>query len=778
MHSTFKRFFAATLAAISTMLATGEVAAMGQDERNGVFPALPAMLAERSVTLRVDGALDDEAWRAAPVFDAFHQYMPADGKLAPANLRTTVQLLIDDGALVFGIRAWDDAPERMRGTLTRRDKVGPDQDFIGVWLDPTGHGRAAQFVRVNIAGVFSDGMYRADLDETDLGPDFPIDAAVKRLPDGYSMEIRWPLSNLRFPYADGKTWRVMIERSVPHADGLLLTSTPLKNGALSYISALQDVGGMGDTVVAVRDRSFLELKPELTLRSNRDHSEAGSQRGDRASVGLEINARPRADWVFNATLNPDFSQVEIDQPTATGASRIALSLPEKRGFFLESADVLGLPLSAFYSRTVADPEWGLRATWRDAGADATAMSLRDQEGGVVLRGAVYETSEYAQTRRTLASLVRTRWHGEHAVLGGFVAQRGYGDAGSNEVAGVDGQWRDDGQQAIWLLMHSQTSAGFVEAPLARSARVATRHGSYALGKFSSSSEAWWNELQLEAITPGFVNDNGFVPQTGVLKTVFNLNRRLGAHTLALADAQLELYEFEAHLGLHEIRTLADAQQGQQANQIVERKLQPGIWFRAGRQTNLWANLGFDQQRGRRLGVLHQVPAVHFGFESSPLPWMTKFNAEVTLGRQLDVDADRVGSGGNVIVDMGLRLPLPMPLPGMRGWSVETDFRVNRAWVQGTLGHPAFLDQGWRALGMLHFTASDSIRLLAQTTSAARRDDGVSLLEPWADRQMHRSLLYRHLWRHGRMMSLGLSHDRTRAPDTTSKSLTLKFQWEV
>jgi hypothetical protein len=122
--------------------------------------------------------------------------------------------------------------------------------------------------------------------------------------------------------------------------------------------------------------------------------------------------------------------------------------------------------------------------------------------------------------------------------------------------------------------------------------------------------------------------------------------------------------------------------------------------------------------------------------------------------------------------------LRLPLPGTRGWSIETDFRLNRAWVQGTLGRPAFVDNGWRALGMLHFTAADSLRLLAQTTSAARRDDGVSGLEPWAERQMHRSLLYRHLWRHGRSMSVGFSRDRTRDPDTTNKSLTVKVQWEV
>jgi len=743
-----------------------------------VLPSLPALLLERHQLVTVDGELGEAPWQAAPEFADFHQFLPENGKPLPAGLRTSVRLLIDGDALIFGIRAWDGTPAGMRSSLARRDKVAQDQDFIGIWLDPTGHGRAAQFVRVNIDGVLSDGMYRADEDEDDLGPDFPVDAAVRRLPDGYSMEIRWPLSNLRFPYADGKAWRLMIERSVPHAGGLRLTSTPLKTGSLSYIDALQEIGGMGGTVQAVRDRAFLELKPELTVRASRDRDDAGRRHGNQASLGLEINARPRADWVFNATLNPDFSQVEIDEPVPTGASRIALSLPEKRGFFLESADVLGLPLSAFYSRTIASPQWGLRGTWRNAQADATAMSLRDEEGGVVQRGSVYQTAEYAQTRRTLASLVRARWHRDGMLLGAFVSQRGYGDGGSNAVAGVDGQWRGGGRQASWLLMHSQNSAAFADKPRQATVKVPARRGSYGQGRYVHISDDWWNEAKVEAIGPGFVNDNGFVPQAGVVKTDINLNRRLGEHDVpasAFGGGPLKLYELEAHLGLHEIRTLSDATLGQQANQIVERKVQPGIWFRAGRQTDLWANLGFDRQRARRDGRLHDTRALHFGFASSPLPWMPVLKAEVTLGRQLDADADRVGNGGNVVVDAGFRFPLG---PAGRGWAMESDVRVNRAWIEGTRGRPAFADNGWRWLGMLHFTASDSLRLLAQNTSSSRRDDGVSGLAPWAERGSHRSLLYRHLWRHGRSLSVGYARDLASAANTVNGALTFKMQWEV
>jgi len=719
----------------------------------------------------IDGLLDEAVWQRAPLYDDFHKHLPRDGQPPSAGLRTTVQLLVDDGALVFGIRAWDPAPERRRGQLARRDKVGPDQDFIGIWIDPAGHGRSAQFVRINTLGVVSDGMHRADDDESDLGPDFPVETAVKILPDGYSMEVRWPLSNLRFPYADGRNWRMMVERSVPHAQGALLVTAPFRIDALSHLSFLQEIAGMDSTVEAVRDRGFVELRPELTVRSERAATPGQRMRGSQAELGLEINARPRADWVFNATINPDFSQVEIDEPVSQGASNVALSLPEKRGFFLESADVLGLPLPSFYSRTVNDPEYGLRATWRGAHMDATAMSLRDEPGGLVLRGRPYETLEYAQTRRTMASLARARWHQDGLLLGAFASQRDYHRFGSNEVLGLDAQWRgetDGGvqHQLSGVVMASRTTAGFTEDDLP--AQVDGRSGGYLWGKYLHKTARWWHEAEVEAIAPGFVNDNGFVPQAGIARITGSMNRILGPQSLGA----LELYEFETYLIVHEMRTLADDISGQRGGETVERKLRPGVWMAAPLQTGLWFELGFDRQRAGPGGRLHDTRVVNFGVETTPAPWISKIAAEVALGRQLDVDADRVGPGGNVILDVGLRFPL------RRGWSLELDHHVNRAWVQGTLGQPAFSDTAWRWLAMLHFSSRDSLRLLAQNTWAARRDDGVTQLEAWNDRQIHRSLLYRYQWRVGRTVSFGIVDDKLPLVDERSRSLTFKLQWEV
>ncbi|KQQ97586.1 hypothetical protein [Massilia sp. Leaf139] len=734
-------------------------------------PGLRALRIVASETPRIDGSLDDPAWQRAPAYAGFHKHLPRDGADAPGTRKTSVRLLIDDDALVFGIRAWDDAPALLRGALARRDKVDVDQDFIGIWIDPAGHGRNAQFVRINTAGVVSDGMHRAEDDESDLGPDFPVETAVTLLPDGYSMEVRWPLSNLRFPYAGGRNWRVMVERSIPHADGTLLITAPFRADALSHLSFLQEIEGMEASVTAVRDRAFLELRPELTVRSERLALPGRRSRGSQAELGLEINARPRADWVFNATINPDFSQVEIDHPVSQGAANVALSLPERRGFFLESADVLGLPLPAFYSRTVNDPEYGLRATWRAAHADATAMSLRDEPGGLVLRGRPYETLEYVQTGRTMASLARARWHGEGLLLGAFASQRDYHRFGSNDVLGIDAQWRgtsEDGvqHQLSGVAMASRTTAGFDDDDSA--ARLPARSGGYLWAKYLHNTEEWTHEVEAEAIAPGFVNDNGFVPQTGVARLTGSFNRLLGSRSFG----SLSLYEFETYLGFHEMRTLADATAGQRGGETVGRRLRPGVWMALPLQTGFWAELGFDRQRALAGGRLHDTRVVNFGIETTPVPWISKIAAEVVLGRQLDFDADRVGPGGNVILDVAMRFPL------RRGWSLELDQHLNRAWVQGTLGKPAFADTAWRALATLHFSARDSLRLLAQNTWAARRDDGVTQLEAWSDRQIHRSLLYRYEWRHGRRMSFGYVDDKSPLAEERRKSLTFKLQWEV
>jgi hypothetical protein len=118
---------------------------------------------------------------------------------------------------------------------------------------------------------------------------------------------------------------------------------------------------------------------------------------------VDIKWRPRADVVVDATINPDFSQVEIDAPQLSGNAQFALFYPEKRPFFLEGADILEAPFRAIYTRSVTDPAWGVRATQRSERFDGTVLVTRDDGGGLVLLPNTYGTNYAPQDFKSVAT---------------------------------------------------------------------------------------------------------------------------------------------------------------------------------------------------------------------------------------------------------------------------------------------------------------------------------------------------------------------------------------
>lgn len=706
----------------------------------------------------IDGRLDDPAWQRAPVYDRFVQFLPADKQ--PARWRTTVQVVVTEDALVFGIRAWDPAPERIRAPLARRDQVKADQDHITVFIDPVGRRRAAQFVRVSAAGGVDDGLYSAEEDSDDSAPDFDIEAAAARLPDGYSVELRWPLAALRFPHSDGAPWRVQVARNIPREDRTLVVSAPLlTKDALNFIAEMQPLEGLGDLVEQVRERSFLAFRPEVTLRSTRESSDAdGTRRSRKASVGAELKWRPRADWVLDATLNPDFSQVEVDAPQLAGNTRFALSVPEKRPFFLESADVVGptqpdesgenRSLAAFYTRAITDPDWGLRATWRGSDAEATALHLRDAGGGTLLRAGAFATRSGVQPRDSQASFARGRQQFGTLGLAGLVSRRDFGHGLQTEVVGTDGVWRaGDSDQWRGHLLLSRTTLGLSEDGQVQ--RVGRDRGHRAWLGWRHRDADWVANVNVEEISPRFANDNGFVSQSGVRRASAFGYLRLGPRQLA----GLDLHDHEVQLKLQETRTLADPLLGVAAGQVVDRLFQPGFWFAAARNTGVWGHIGLDSHRARSGGVLHPTRTLLLGFESNPGEWLNFINAEVEWGRRLDVEADRVGLGAQAQMQAQMRTALP------GGWWLELDQRFGLGWVDGPDGRRAFTDRSAQSLVVLHLSPRDSLRLIHQRTHFTRRADATASLAAQEDTGRVLSLMFQHRVGIARVVSVGLNRGR-------------------
>lgn len=720
--------------------ALGGVGAVHAQPRALTLPA-----AER---IQLDGRLDEAAWARAPVHEAFLQYRPADRQPPPADYRTTLQVIVEADALVIGIRAFDPRPVEIRAPLVRRDQVLRDQDFVAVILDAVGDRRSAQFVRVNAAGVQADGMYIADGDVEDFAPDFEFDAAAARLADGYSVEVRLPFIALRYPLRGGLPWRLMVVRSVPRESGTLWVSAPLTQDALSFIAELQVIDGLAEIGARVHGHSHLAIVPEITLRQTRPGD--NGQRQTQAAVGAEIKWRPRADWVFDMTLNPDFSQVELDAPQLAGSTRFALSLPEKRAFFLESTDVLDLPLAAFYSRAVTDPRFGLRATWRGAQAEATALTLRDDGGGLVLLPRAFDTGVAAQDGRSQATLLRARTHFSIGATtfsaGGLVSLRDYGGGRDNRVFGADLAWKPE-PETQWRLrtMLSQTTAGFVADTSSGEllpALQARDSGSRWHLTWFSRVPGWNLSAEAGVTSANFRNDNGFVDQAGVRFVQGEVVRRWGPKTLPLLG--VPAHEFETYLWLRRAET-ADGI-------VVEQRAHPGIWLVAARNSEAWVQARFDAQRVGASGKLHPVRAIAASWSINPTAWFTRLNLELTLGDRVDVDtrADRVGRGIEWLFETKLR--------GKLGdFGLESEQRFQQGTIAAPDGQRALAEHSARWLGVLHLNARDSVRAVWQGAwfdRAAEPAIGVSQAE--VSRRRAASIVFQHRFAPGRSLSVGAS----------------------
>ncbi|HLL19884.1 MAG TPA: DUF5916 domain-containing protein, partial [Rubrivivax sp.] len=431
-------------------------------------PAAPARAADETAvtaapllpgeSLVLDGRLDHPAWQRAPVHDRFVETAPVAG--AVAAQATRVQVLFDQAALYVGITALDNRPELIRDVVVRNDGVNRTQDFVVVYIDAIGRRSSAQFFRVNAAGSTADGLHTASDDSEDFAPDFDWDAAVARLPKaadgsgGWTAVLRLPFASLR--YAPGaQAWRVMVARRLPREQFHLMVSVPIPRGSPSFISTLQPLQG-----VQLPERSqFLTVRPSVTLRSDRASAGGVRSREQELETSLDAKWRPHPSLLLDATLNPDFSQVELDVPQLRGNTRYALALVEKRPFFFESADLLKSPTEALYTRSVTQPKWGLRGTWRGAAWAGTAFAIDDRGGGQVLLPGPYGT-DVADQPASRVMAARASTDDGRLALGALAVARNYqNERGNNLGAGPDVSWQIDDRwrlRAQWL--GSQTTA--------------------------------------------------------------------------------------------------------------------------------------------------------------------------------------------------------------------------------------------------------------------------------------------------------------------------------
>jgi hypothetical protein len=427
---------AAALTCLIVFVATGGASAQDAARAN-----LTAVAVNTAPT--IDGLLDDTAWTADPQpTGEWLSYNPLHGDRIPQQTR--VWVAYDSRYLYFAFQCDDPDPSAIKTSITRRDNIWAD-DWVGVSLDALGTGQVSYHLLVNPSGIQLDMINTASGNE-DESPDYVWDSAGRVNDRGYAVEIRLPLQTIRFKGGEDVRMGVLFWRRVSRL-GVSVSWPPLepskwvfeKHATLRF-----------DTLASVLTR---EVIPSATFSWNqgRETPEQWAPADAARDVGISAKIGLSPTITLDATVNPDFSQVESDAFQVEVNQRFPVFFSEKRPFFMEGAGLFMLAgsrmdssmITAVHTRRIVDPSVGAKVTGSIGRLQFGTLTVVDDAAG-----AQHENDSALSRRDRLFNVARAQYgFGASNYIGAIATDTEFANS-FNRVAGGDLSWRVSANQRV------------------------------------------------------------------------------------------------------------------------------------------------------------------------------------------------------------------------------------------------------------------------------------------------------------------------------------------
>lgn len=409
--------------AVLIILFTGSLFAQ---EAGGATPTIHIPKVERAP--KMADFLNGTPREAECVVADFRQMDPGDG--TPVSQPTTAFLSYDDKNLYVAFIAKDD-PKLIRARVAKRKQILTD-DRITINIDTFHDHLHAYWFDVNPYAIQFDGI------TTDgYGDDFSWEGLWhtegKIVSDGYVVFITIPFKTLRFPDAESQTWGVVLGRFINRNNEFSMWPFVTRRKLPQFVGQFGHMEGLQ----GISPGRNLYFTPYGLLSKSRylDQTVAGPPvmaRSTDPRAGLDAKMVIKDALTLDMTLNPDFSQVESDEPQVTVNQRFEVVYPEKRPFFMENASYFNTPQNLFFSRRIVDPEYGIRLTGKLGRWGIGVLAADDRAPGKSVSAA--DPLHGKRATDAVLSLQRDLFHDSHVRL--FVTDREF-SSGYNRIAALD-----------------------------------------------------------------------------------------------------------------------------------------------------------------------------------------------------------------------------------------------------------------------------------------------------------------------------------------------------
>ncbi len=661
-----------------------------------------------SADITIDGDLTDPGWQSATEIDTWFETNPGDN--VEPKVKNVALLAYDEKFFYAAFRFADPEPEKIRAPLADRDNVPSNTDYGGVILDTRNDGKTGQMFLANPRGIQYDAI-SSDVSGEDSAPDFFWDSAARITPEGWTLEMRIPFSSLRYSGEEGgeQSWRVLLYRNYPRDFRYQMFSSRLPRDVNCFICNSRPLTGLaglpsgGHFVIAPFATSAQLSEPEGDLGTSLTSGDVEFE------PGVDVKWIPNPDTVIDATVNPDFSQVESDVAQIATNEQFALFFPEKRPFFLEGIDLFQTNMRAVYTRSFTAPRWGARVTGK-LGQNAYTLLVGEDEGGgsVIIPGS--DSSSFAD--QDFSSLVAIgRWRrdlGKRSFASFLASAREIEGGAYNRVLGPDFEWVPNDRDTVsaQFLWSESLTPNLPDLAEEWDGRELSGHAFEAWWHHGTEKEDWF--VRYRDIGDEFRADNGFVPQVGYRQGFFDTG-----------------YTFRPKKGfLHRIRTffIAEHQEDQEGG-VIYRQVSPGFGMSGKKNYFGRFRLAFDEVRAFReidtgdgpteVSRLLDRVQLHYTVDISPSRRFAQFRLDGRIGDEVDFTEARLGKGARVEANVTLR-------PNDR---IELRLLANRRWLDldlddGRSGR-LFTAQVSRLRGVYTFNARSWLRLIAQYVETER-----------------------------------------------------------